>query len=173
MQMENINQRFFISSEQWCAWKSYLARYLNYISFGFSVLASALLSLVATVEDIGSIVVDSLSKAEGLDWSLDEAGRNQLEEAGHNQLEKAGNNQLEKAGYSLLKEAGRIHLKEAGYSSPVEEHVLVASSSCRLIRFVVVAVGRWRPQHRVYDKDSTSNKHSSSRIRWKWWWRRR
>ena len=72
-------------------------------------LASVLLSLVAAVEDIGSIVVDSLSKAEGLDWSLDEAGRNQLEEAGHNQLEKAGNNQLEKAGYSLLKEAGRIH----------------------------------------------------------------
>ena len=38
--------------------------------------------------------------------------------------------------------AGRIHLKEAGYSSPVEEHVLVASSSCRLIRFAVMAVGR-------------------------------
>ena len=30
-------------------------------------LASVLLSLVAAVEDIGSIVVDSLSKAEGLD----------------------------------------------------------------------------------------------------------
>ena len=41
--------------------------HVNYISFGFSVLASALLSLVATVEDIGSIVVDCLSKAEGLD----------------------------------------------------------------------------------------------------------
>lgn len=69
-------------------------------------LASVLLSLDAAVEDIGSIVVDSLSKAEGLDWSLDEAGRNQLEEAGHNLLEEAGHNQLEKAGNNQLEKAG-------------------------------------------------------------------
>ena len=30
---------------------------------------------------------------------------------------------------------------EAGYSSPAEEHMLVASSSCGLRPFVVVAVG--------------------------------
>ena len=47
-------------------------------------------------------------------------------------------------------ESGRIHLEEAGCdllreadcSSPAEEHVLVASSSCGLRLFVVAAVGR-------------------------------
>ena len=49
-----------------------------------------------------------------------------------------------------LEESGRIHLEEAGCdllreadcSSPAEEHVHVASSSCGLRPFVVAAVGR-------------------------------
>ena len=97
------------------------------------------------------LVVDSLSRPEELDRHLKEADRNQLEEA----------------GYNLLEEAGCILLEEAGCSSPTEEHVLVVSSSFGLRRFVAVAVGRRRPQHRVYDSGSTGNKRSSSRIRWK------
>ena len=55
------------------------------------------------MENIGLVVVDSLSKTE---------------------------------------ESGRIHLEEAGCSSPAEEHLHVASSSCVLRPFVVAAVGR-------------------------------
>ena len=116
-------------------------------------LESAPLELVVTVEDIVLVVEDSLRRTEEPDWNLEEADRNQLEEVGCN----------------LLEEDDRIHLEKAGCSSPAEEHVLVASSSFGLRRFVAVAVGRRRPQHRVYDSGSTGNKRSSSRIRWKWW----
>ena len=114
-------------------------------------LASAPLKLVVTVEDIGLVVEDSLRRAEEPDRNPEETDRNQLEEAGCN----------------LLEEADGIHLEKAGCSSPAEEHVLVASSSFGLRRFVAVAVGRRPPQHRVYDSGSTGNKRSSSRIRWK------
>ena len=87
------------------------------------------------------LVVDNLSRPEEFDRHLEEADRNQLEEAGYNQLEEAGYNLLEEAGYNLLEEAGCILLEEAGCSSPTEEHVLVASSSCGLRPFVGAAVG--------------------------------
>ena len=77
------------------------------------------------MKDIDLLVVDSLSRPEELDRHLEEADRNQLEEA----------------GYNLLEEAGCILLEEAGCSSPTEEHVLVASSSCGLRPFVGAAVG--------------------------------
>ena len=105
------------------------------------------------------LVVDNLSRPEELDRLLEEADRNQLEEAGYNQLEEAG--------YNLLEEAGCILLEEAGCSSPTEEHVLVASSSCGLRPFVGAAVGLCRLQHWVYDSGRTDNKRRSSRIRWK------
>ena len=69
------------------------------------------------MEDIGLLVVDNLSRPEELDRHLEEAG------------------------YNLLEEAGCILLEEAGCSSPTEEHVLVASSSCGLRPFVGAAVG--------------------------------
>ena len=63
------------------------------------------------MENIGLVVVDSLSKTE-------ESGRIHLGEAGCDLL------------------------GEADCSSPAEEHVLVASSSCGLRLSVVAAVGR-------------------------------
>ena len=70
MQMENINQRFSFPPNS-----DVLGKATSHVTLITSrsvfrclmQLASVLLSLVAAVEDIGSIMVDSLSKAEGLD----------------------------------------------------------------------------------------------------------
>ena len=68
------------------------------------------------MENIGLVVVDNLSTTEESELNLEESGRIHLEEAGL--------------------------LREADCSSPAEEHVHVASSSCGLRPFVVAAVGR-------------------------------
>ena len=70
------------------------------------------------MENIGLVVVDNLSKTEESELNLEESDRIHLEEAGCDLL------------------------GEADCSSPAEEHVLVASSSCGLRLFVVAAVGR-------------------------------
>ena len=70
------------------------------------------------MENIGLVVVDNLSTTEESELNLEESGRIHLEEAGCDLL------------------------READCSSPAEEHVLVASSSCGLRLFVVAAVGR-------------------------------
>ena len=154
--MENKNQRLFYFTGTLIRLQITLQIILTIsgsVIWRLLQLESAPLELVVTVEDIVLVVEDSLRRTEEPDWNLEEADRNQLEEVGCN----------------LLEEDDRIHLEKAGCSSPAEEHVPVASSSFGLRRFVAVAVGRWRPQHRVYDSGSTGNKHSSSRIRWKWW----
>ena len=154
--MENKNQRLFYFTGTLIRLQITLQIILTIsgsVIWRLLQLESAPLELVVTVEDIVLVVEDSLRRTEEPDWNLEEADRNQLEEVGCN----------------LLEEDDRIHLEKAGCSSPAEEHVLVASSSFGLRRFVAVAVGRRRPQHRVYDSGSTGNKRSSSRIRWKWW----
>ena len=154
--MENKNQRLFYFTGTLIRLQITLQIILTIsgsVIWRLLQLESAPLELVVTVEDIVLVVEDSLRRTEEPDWNLEEADRNQLEEVGCN----------------LLEEDDRIHLEKAGCSSPAEEHVLVASSSFGLRRFVAVAVGRRRPQHWVYDSGSTGNKRSSSRIRWKWW----